>query len=132
MPFVVYILHPSDVDRDRGFVANDGAGALELLGARDHSSEVPTGAGVKDAERDLFVDSGLHDAVDDLAVRAVSAKGDDSPHAACDRFLPYAQTVSPGLRELQIYVAERPTNLRAQLGPVLTDEAMSGHGIRND
>jgi hypothetical protein len=58
---------------------------------------------VKNAERDLFVETGLHDAVDDFAVRAVTAKRDDGPRPVRDRFLAHSQAISLGCRELKIH-----------------------------
>jgi hypothetical protein len=118
MSLVVHVLDPSDVDWDGGLFADDRAGAVELFGARDQPSEVATRARVKDAERDLFdlfVEAGLHDAVDDLAVCAVAAKRDDRPRSVRDGLPPDPQAVSPRLRQLKVDGPEMP-----------------GHGIRND
>ena len=87
---------------------------------------------MKDSQRDFLIDAGLHDAVDHFAVRAVAAKRDDGPRAIRDRFLTHAQTVATRLGELKVHRPESLANPDAQLRPMVADEAVAGHGIRND
>ena len=84
---------------------------------------------MQDAERDLLVELGLHDAVDHLAVCAIASERDHRADAASECLFAHSEAIAPRFGELQLDGAELLADRGAELRPVLTDKAVAGHRV---